>query len=139
MTATTVERLYDGSAALTPAHGTFGVAADQQMLKGTIVVLDSNGFADTPAAGQNAAGIAEHSILGGSSDGDEEVEVSYGVHGVLFDGTAPKPGEVVYVLDNQTVTLVVGTNGIAGICSETKNGKCYVWFGPHVATLASGV
>lgn len=144
MTATAIERLTK-FAGLIPARGTFGCAAAVNILKGTIVTLDSSENADTVAAGQDAIGVAESTIINAlGAANDEDVEVLYGVHGFLVSGTTPKARQTVYVVDNQTVSLdPAGGRGIAGICTEsrTESGTvvCYVYMGPHVvAAVRSG-
>lgn len=137
MTATTVERLTDFAGVL-PGKGTFPIAAATLLLKGTIAVADASQNANVPAAGRNAIGKVKATYdnrLGVAGDIDAEIE--YGVFGFLFTGTTPFAGEYVYVVDNQTVSIdsSSGTRGIAGIVSEVRGTKAFVWMGPHVAAL----
>lgn len=131
-----------------PHKGTYSMAANTLLYKGQIVTQDSAGRAAVPGAGQNAVGISAATYnnrtgapSGGAADA-MKAEVEYGVQGLAFTGTAPKPGQVVYVVDNQTVSLdPTGSRGIAGICSETKNatgddGLCYVFMGPLAIAMA---
>jgi hypothetical protein len=135
MTATTVARLntFQGS---TPVRGTLGCAASVLILKGTIVTVDSDGNADVVTASQDAFGIAASTYDNrDGSAGDLLVDVDFGVHRLNYSGTAPEPGQVVYVLDNQTVTIDgSGSKGVAGFCTEMgSGGVCSVFMGPHVS------
>jgi hypothetical protein len=137
MAATTIER--DSKfAGLLPAKGTLSAAAATKFLKGTFVVRDANGRAAAPGAGLHAHGvaIATQDNTDGAADA-MEIEISYGVHGFLYDGTAPKAGEVVYILDNQTVTLTAGTNGFAGIVTEVRGTYVWVWVNPVISKLCT--
>jgi hypothetical protein len=143
MTATTVERLpkYAGPYA---GKGTHGIAENTLLLKGTIVTQDSAGRAAVPAAGQPAIGVASAtydnrttSDLGGAADA-KDAEVQYGVFGWAYTGTAPKPRQIVYVVDNQTVSLdPTGNRGIAGVVTEVRDSLAYVFMGPHASAFAS--
>lgn len=144
MTATTVERLTPRVGPL-PQVGTFGMAAAINILKGTIVTLDDAGRADTPAAGQDAIGVAAATFINASGAADAvDAEVTYGVFGFFIDGTTPKARQVVYVVDNQTVSLdPAGGRGIAGIVTEVRANQggvnqAFVWMGPHVVASIRG-
>lgn len=122
-----------------PAKGTYDVAANVLLIGGTICTIDSDDRADVVTASQNACGIlvsdADNRTTApeGGGAGAIKADVMFGVFGLEYDGTAPEPGQVVYVLDNQTVTATnSGTLGIAGYCTETRNGQCYVLMGPAV-------
>jgi hypothetical protein len=154
MTATTVERLTNMTAPLTPAHGTFPIAANTLLLKGTIACLDSADRLCVPGAGCDAIGMLEATYRNRTTDpatgggtagaaGRIDGEVRYGVHEWLISGTTPRPRQVVYVVDNQTVSVdPTGNRGIAGIVSEvrTENGvaRAYVYMGPHVIAFIRG-
>lgn len=149
MTATSVERMTNLTAPLTPAHGTFPIAANTLLLKGTIACLDSADRLAVPGAGLDAIGILEATYLnrttdpGGGAAGRIDGEVRYGVHEWLISGTTPRPRQVVYVVDNQTISVdPTGNRGIAGIVSEvrTENGvaRAYVFMGPHVIASIRG-
>jgi hypothetical protein len=147
MSDTTTERLprYTGEI---PHKGTAPMAANTLLYKGQIVTQDSAGRAAVPGAGQNAIGISAatyNNRTGAPSGGVADAmnaELEYGVQGLAYTGTAPKRGQVVYVVDNQTVSLdPTGSRGVAGICSETKNGTledglCYVFMGPLAVSMA---
>lgn len=145
MTATPTARmtLYAG---VVPARGTYGAAAGIQILKGTIVTIDADGRADVVTAGQAALGMAvahydnrTTAPEGGAADA-VQVEVDFGVFGWNYTGTAPEPGQVVYVVDNQTVSTDSdsGSRGIAGYCIELRANNtgtvhCYTLMGPAIA------
>lgn len=143
MTSTNINRDTDFAGPL-PARGTFPAAANKYFAKNTIVQIDASGRA-TPGAASNgfhAAGVSAASYdnrteseFGGAAEAID-IEVTYGVFGFDYTGT-PLPGETVWVADNQTVTDTAGSNGVAGVCVEVRNGQCYVWMGPHVAELFS--
>ena len=153
MTATTSPRL-TSTAGPIPSKGTLPMPANTLLLKGTIVQVDSNGraVANKTDAKQNASGKCAGnydnrtgSIAGGAND-DLNCEVEYGVFG--WKGEAdhlPKVGDVVYVVDNQTVSNYAGLDGnrgYAGYCVEVRDGLYWIWMGPHVVaqiTLATGV
>jgi hypothetical protein len=150
MSDTTTERLprYTGEI---PHKGTLPIAANTLLFKGQIVTIDSAGRAAVPGPGQNAAGVSAATYnnrtgapSGGAADA-LDAEIEYGVQGFAYTGTAPKHGQVVYVVDNQTVSLdPAGSRGVAGICSETKSGAledgfCYVFMGPLAIAMAQGV
>lgn len=129
-----------------PKRGTFPAAANKYFPKGTIVQIDASDRA-TPGAdgnGFHAAGVsaASYDNRTGSEFGGAaaaiDIEVEYGVFGFDYSGT-PSPGQTVYVVDNQTVSddSDSGQRGVAGVCTEVRNGQCYVWMGPHVADLFS--
>jgi len=138
MTATSKERLTN-FAGLIPARGTFPIAADTKILKGTMVALDSSGRA------QEANTIANGALVGigkasatydntGGLAGAMDVEVEYGTFGWYSktgggdDIAEDDVGKVCYMVDNQTVALTNGTDtrGIAGYISEVRDGEVYV-------------
>lgn len=143
MTATAIERLTP-FAGTVPAVGTLPIAANVLLLKGTIVAVNATGYAVVGVDDNNAfpaVGIAKSTVdnrttaPNGGGAGAEKIDVLFGVHGVAFTGTTPVPGQVVYVVDNQTVSLDAdsGTRGIAGYVSEVIGSTCYVQFGPTIA------
>jgi hypothetical protein len=150
MSDITAERLpkYTGEI---PHKGTYATAANTLLYKGQIVTADSAGRAAVPGAGQNAVGIAcatynnRTGAPSGGAAGAIDAQVEYGVQGLAFTGTAPKPGQVVYVVDNQTVSLdPTGSRGVAGVVAETKNGTyddglCYVFMGPLAIAMAESL
>ena len=140
MAATTTFRLTE-FAGLRPTKGTLEQAADTLIIGGTIVTVDADGRADVVTPGQNAIGVAladsdnRTTAPEGGAAGAIKCQVQYGVFGFDYAGAAPAPGDVVYVVDNQTVSTDSdsGTRGSAGYCSETIGSTCYVEFGPTVA------
>lgn len=150
MTATTVARLSKTSGPL-PARGTMGVAANTLLLKGTIAVKDTNGYANVPAAGRNAVGVLASTYdnrttsrysAGGAAEIDAEID--FGEFEFTYSGTAPKMGEVLFVIDNQTVGVDSsgGTRGVAGFCvhpADTTASTVRLYMGPHVSGAYSDV
>lgn len=146
MTATSTMR--DTShAGYTPTRMQYGMRANTLIMAGWIVCLDSSGNA-TYGGGTgalNAVGCASSTVsnlttspLGGGA-GAESIPVDFGVHRLLYTGTAPKPGAVVFVVDNQTVSTDSdsGGRGIAGqvIQIDSDEGACWVAMGPHVVGM----
>ena len=134
MAATTRERLTEFFGNV-PARGTFPIAANTKVLKGTLVGLDSTGR--VKPAGDGATTIlgmtsANYSSLDGTTT-DQDVEIEYGTF-----GWNNAPGELAveasdvgsncYVLDNQTVSKT-GTV-VAGVVVDVRNGAVRVWSGP---------
>jgi hypothetical protein len=148
MTAIANFRLTD-YAGLQPAKGTFEAAADVLFYGGTIATQDANGRADEVTAGQHALGMVvadtdnRTTSPEGGAAGALNVEVRYGVNAWDYTGTAPQTGDIVYVVDNQTVSLDSsnGTRGIAGIVSEVRTdhlgvAQAFVFQGPVAIALA---
>jgi hypothetical protein len=128
-----------------PGRGTYSMAANTLLYKGQIVCKDSAGRAAVPGAGLPAVGVASSTFnnrTGAPSGGAADAmvaEVEYGVFGFAYTGTAPKPGDVLYVVDNQTLSLdPTASRGIAGICVETKNSLAYCYFGPLAIAAVGG-
>jgi hypothetical protein len=115
------------------------------LIGGTIAVVNSDGNVQAPVDGDgfNACGILVADVdnratteLGGGA-GAVNAAVNYGTFGVGYTGTAPKPGQVVFVVDNQTVSIDSDSSqrGIAGLCVEQRNGMAYVAMGPQVVGM----
>lgn len=145
MTVATTARYTDVSAPL-PAMGTLPSAANQLFYRLTMVSRDAAGRAVVPTDGDgfnvqgvtratvdNRTGSPEH---GGDADA-VDIELDYGVFGFDIDGTTPLPGQVVYAVNNATVSTDsdTGARGIAGVCIEVRDGQCYTFTSP----LASGL
>jgi hypothetical protein len=145
MTAATTSRLFESSAPV-PSMGTFPSAANQLFLRATMVSRNATGFAVVPTDGDgfpvmgvtravvdNRTGSPEH----GGAAGAVDIELDYGVFGMEILGTTPLPNQVVYAVDNQTVSTDsdTGARGIAGVCVEVRDGLCYTYISP----LASGL
>jgi hypothetical protein len=141
MTATAKERLY-GSIAEMPHKGTYSAASGAgPFYKGTLVVIDSAGVAAVPTPGgtgdgKMAAGVAVSTQTNvGAATGASVVEVEFGVVPLKFQGTTPAPGQLVYVVDNQTCSITTGptaARGGCGIVSEVRGSIVYVLVGPLV-------
>lgn len=127
---------------LVPAKGSYPIASNVKILSGTIVCVNATGFAVVgtdndmafPAVGKASSTVDNRTTAdSGGAAGAEYVEVEFGVHGWAYAGT-PVVGQVVYVVDNQTVSTDSdsGTRGIAGYVSEMVDGKCYVQMGPTI-------
>ncbi len=133
MTATTTPRT-TSSAALVPAKATLGVAAAVLILKGTLVSVDASGDADVITNGQDIVGVA--SATYDNRDGLARAinaELDFGVFEFFYTGTAPEIGQVLFAVDNQTVSVDSngGVRGVAGFA--TANGvssKVKLWVSP---------
>lgn len=132
------------TAGLTPSKGTYGIAANTLCLKGAIAVVNSDGNvymgiddnAACPAVGIFASEYDNRTTApsgGGAAAIDAEIE--FGVFGLRYTGTAPKAGQVVFVVDNQTVSIDSdsGTRGIGGYVTELRDGLAWVKMDPTVA------
>lgn len=149
MTATNVARPATTMSAPLPAMGTYPSAANSFFPFMTIVSRDASGRAASPTDGDGLPAIGfsdatydnRTSSEAGGSAGDLDVQVTFGVGRVKYTGTAPLPKQMLYVVDNQTVSVdnAGGTRGVAGPCIEvdSANTSCYVWIGPHVPTAVS--
>ncbi len=130
---------------LVPAMGTFPSSANTLYPKGTIVTLSDAGRAKSPTtadlSGDPALGVSKATFLNrtgdemGGLDDSGFIEVDYGVHFFDISGTTPITGQMMYVVDNQTVSVDPSTGrGRAGVCTEvrTLNGvaQAGVFFGP---------
>ncbi len=152
MTALLLERMTN-FAGTVPSRGTYPIKANVRIFKGALVGIDSAGRAmpgDTIANGcLSVVGKASAtydnrtgSVLGGAA-GAVDVEVEYGVFQYDFktgggdDISAANVGAVCFVVDDHTVSLTNGTDtrGIAGLITEFRDSKPYVWMGPHIAAL----
>lgn len=145
MSSTTVARMNHEAGPLVPARGTIPSAANQLFPKWTIVTRNASGNAVSPStadsSGFPAMGVSANTYdnrtgsEAGGLAGSLDIEVDFGVHSFAIDGSDPLPGEVVFVVDNQTVSTDSDSDarGIAGYCSEVRDGKCFVLMGPTVA------
>lgn len=136
---------------IVPGMGTFPSTANSLYPEGTIVSRSSAGRAVSPASadltGNPALGVSKNtydnrtsSEMGGLDDSGL-IEVDYGIHFFDLVGDTPIAGEVLYVVDNQTLSKDPSTGrGAAGICTEvrTLNGVTQVgcFFGPAAASEA---
>lgn len=147
MTVTAIERLTQYYGAI-PARGTFPIAANTKILKGTLVGLDSAGraiAATTAATCVRVVGKASSTVnnltgseLGGAAAA-ADVEVEYGVFNWANSAGADEiaaddVGKLCYAVDNQTVALTSngGTRQIAGLIAGYYNSQVQVWTNPIV-------
>lgn len=141
MTATTQPRMTERGP-LVPGNVTLPMAANELILHGTIVCRDASGRAVAgvdgegfPAMGR-ASGTFDNRTTApeGGGAGAIMCEAECGVHEWLFTGSTPLAGQVVYVVDNQTVSVDSdsGQRGIAGYVSEVVGTSCYVQMGPTI-------
>jgi ribosomal protein L31 len=141
MTATNKERLAVLNVEF-PHKGTFPAASGAgPFYAGTLVVMDAAGRAAVPTPGGTGDGfmaaglsVATQSNVGGAA-GTVPIEVSYGVHPFLIQGATPKPGQLAYVVDNQTISITTGPTGArggAGLVTEVIGAVAYVLIGPLV-------
>jgi hypothetical protein len=152
MTALSLERMTDFAGTI-PSRGTFPIKANTRIFKGALVGIDSSGRAmpgDTIANGcvavvGKASATYDNrtgSELGGSA-GAVDVEVEFGVFGWVSktgggdDIAADDVGKVCFVVDDQAVALTnnTDTRAIAGLITEVRDSKVFVWMGPHVAAM----
>jgi len=147
MTATTIERLTEFYG-LVPARGTYPIAANTKILKGTLVGLDSAGraiAATTAATCVRVVGKASSTVnnltgseLGGAA-GATDLEVEHGIFNWMNSAAADEIaaddiGKLCYAVDNQTVALTSdgGTRQIAGLIVGFYYGFPQVYTSPLV-------
>jgi hypothetical protein len=125
-----------------PMVGTWPIAASTRLLKGWSVARDASGnlVAPTDGDGLPVVGVsqADYDNSAGSA-GDVDAQVDYGVFERSYTGTAPVATQVVYSVNNYTVSTDSdgGARGIAGIVTEVRNSKAFVLTGPDVIALLS--
>ncbi len=112
---------------------TYPVDALAVILNGTIVALDSTGYAVPGISGTGliTVGIAQESVTGGAADGDVNVTVHIGVFRLLADSTFAQTavGSLCYIVDNQTVSLTSTSRSIAGTVAAVDGGNVWVAMG----------
>jgi len=152
MTALAIER-NTNFAGVVPSRGTYPIKANVRIFKGGQVGLDSAGRAmpvDTIAngclkiVGKSSATYDNRtgSVLGGAAAA-VDVEVEFGVFqwisatGGGDDIVADDVGKVAFGVDDQTVALTSNTDtrAIAGLITEVRDARPYIWMGPHVAAM----
>ena len=125
--------------------------ANTLVIGGTIACVDEDGRAAGPAdaagpvAARNACGVFRADFDNrttapeGGGAGAINAEIKCGVFGFGAEtGAEPAPGDVCYIVDNQTVSTDddTGARGLAGYCTavETLNGVAvyYVFISPAV-------
>ncbi len=147
MTATTIERMTEFFGLL-PARGTYPIAANTKLLKGTLVGLDSAGraiAATLAATCVRVVGKASSTVnnltgseLGGAAAA-ADVEVEFGTFDWANSADADEiaaddVGKLCYAVDNQTVALTSdgGTRQIAGMITGFYNSKPQIFTHPLV-------
>jgi hypothetical protein len=119
--------------------------------KGTLVVLDASARAAVPTAGGTGDGFTAAGLSVATQDnsagaaGAIDIEVMPGVAPLKYQGTLPKAGQLVYVVDNQTCSITTGptaARGKCGVVTEVRGASgsetVYVLVGPLVwAAFAS--
>lgn len=129
-----------------PFVGSLPSAANQLFFKGTLVAIDASGQAVVPSDGDGFPVIGwakatydnrTGSEAGGMA-GDVTVEIEYGVIEVVCVDTVEE-GDVVYSLDNQTVSASsnIGARAVAGFVTEQRNGATFVKIGPETVAYAA--
>lgn len=151
MTATVTARNTDGTTRA-PSMGTYPIAANTLILKGTIVTLNASAEATPGVDGEgfNMVGTAVSTVdnrttaPSGGGAGAEDIEVTFGVEGWFFAEGTPLAMQRVYVVDNQTVSTssAGGTRGVAGFVTEVRDDifgtpQTYVHSGPSVTAAAA--
>lgn len=144
MTATTLPR-NTPSSGVVPARASVPIAADTLCLQGTIAVADANGRAANVANGLNAIGIYSHtydnrttSRVSSGAAGEISAEVEFGEFELPYTGTAPEMGQVLFNVDNQTVS-VDSNGGLRGVCgfavqpADTDASTVRVFIAPHAS------
>jgi hypothetical protein len=144
MTAAT-RPLMRESGPLFPSRATLPMAANELIKRGWIVCVNASGQAVEGVDGEgfNAVGTAASTFDNrttapeGGGAGAIDAEIDVGVKDLAFTGTTPVQGDVVYVVDNQTVSTDSdsGARGIAGMVTEVRGTKAYVWMGSHVVGM----
>lgn len=133
-------------AGLTPAMSTRSLAANTFIPKGTLVTINAAGYALGDGSGVRCVGVAAHSANNLTGNGTysgladsaaAKVDANYGIHSLECGDADLLPGDIVYALDNQTVTKNPVTGGcVVGTYHETgKDGKKYF----NVSTLVPAV
>lgn len=123
-----------------PARGSILMAAGVLAIRNTFAVRTDDGYGSPPVAGYPYPAIGFWSAEfdnrttapEGGAAGAITGEYLYGVAEFEIDGDTPLPFQRVYVVDNQTVSLDDndGLRGVAGIVTEVRNGKAFVYVGP---------
>ncbi len=156
MTALANDRMTKDIGSPVPCRGTYPIAANTRIFKGSMVALDSAGRAipaTTLAGGAvRVIGKASHQLdnrtgseLGGAA-GAADLEVEFGVFGWGNSAdadaiAADDVGKVCYAADDQTVALTSnsGARAPAGFISEVRGSDVYVVMSPAAASTAEAV
>lgn len=140
MTAATVSRLTD-HVANPPRLKTLPMVASFLALKGCMVTIDANGRAapvTAPGAtGLNVTGVPMHADADNSAgaNDDLDIELDVGIFAFFIEGATPVADDLVYAVDNQTVSVVEDDGGgfdrgKAGYVTKVVGTLCYVNINP---------
>lgn len=156
MTALAQERLTKDIGFPLPVRGSYPIAANTRIFKGSQVAVDSAGRAipaTTIAGGAvRVVGKASSTVdnrtgseLGGAA-GAASVEVEFGCYGWENSTSADEianddVGKPCFAVDDQTVALTDGssTRRAAGFISEVRGGKVYVHQSPTFGKMAEAI
>src|SRR6185295_5734681 len=116
---------------------TYPMDALAQIWEGGIVCLDSTGYAVPGSTSTSliAVGIAQESKLAGSSDGDTNIDVHFGVFHLNVDSAFAQSdvGALCYIVDDQTVSLSASGKSIAGTVAAVDSSGAWVAIGLEAA------
>lgn len=132
-----------------PARLTLPIAADTLIIKGTQVAKDAAGRAVMSTDGDGFPVMGKASATFDNRTGSEaggaagalDAEIECGIFGRKIDGTTPQPGDIVFAVDNQTVSLDPdgGARGKAGYVHEVQGTIAYVYQAPEAVISAADV
>lgn len=110
------------------------VAASTTIWKGSIVMLNSSGYAipAATAATTPCYGIADQTVVNSGSAGSVSVDCIVGAAG-LFDSAATLTqadnGKAAYFSDDHTISRTATSNSVAGVIIEfVSASSCWVYF-----------
>ncbi len=139
-------------AGLQASRGTYSIKANVRIFKGAMVALDSAGRAMPAglAAGGSVLVVGKASATYDNRTGSElgggagacDVEVEYGVFGWVDDDgdmDDTNVGYPAYCVTDEAVSAddASGTQVVAGITTEVRDGVAYVFMGPAAHALAA--
>jgi hypothetical protein len=119
-------------------HETLNAAASTSYPKGTMVARDASGRAARPANGLVIHGVSEGDFDNTAGANDAfQVQLALGVHRIAYTGTQPKKHDIVFAVDNQTVSLSSNSNvrGVAGSVVKVETGFVWVLIDPVINGL----
>lgn len=149
MTAATQARNREVSSNPVPDLGTEPIGANTLLLRGTIAAL-SGGYVVAPTDGDGAQAFGwmrstidnrTGSELGGAA-GAVPADVDFGGGSAFYTGAVPRPGQALYLVDNQTVSVdpvssTGNARGFAGVALEVRTaGTVYLYISPLVTAPA---
>lgn len=152
MTALIIERLTNYYGPL-PSRGTYPIAANTRVFKGSLVALDSAGrvipgtsIASGAVVAMGKASSTVNNLTGselGGAAGAADVEIEYGVFDFANADSivSTDVGKICYLVDDQTVAKgsSSGARIVAGLIVATPaSGQVSALVGPHVSALLAG-